>query len=160
MNAGGPVFSIEWKTESAAGHAGPALQNQIIQCRAGPMCPAAQLHTPLRRGRCLRRPAHRTPCNISVGAGFSCPPSCQPIPGHCRVRQSGHFLETGSLHPPPAALRRFPRPREGQSPSPTHTYTGRTEASAPTSHSVGATLAAVRRHPTKKLLRLLPEEFL
>ena len=70
----------------------------------------------------------------SVGAGFSCPPSCQPIPGHCRVRQSGHFLETGSLHPPPAALRRFPRPREGQSPSPTH----------PLYASVGATLAVAR----------------
>ena len=45
----------------------------------------------------------------SVGAGFSCPPSCQPIPGHCRVRQSGHFLETASLLLPLAALRRFPR---------------------------------------------------
>ena len=45
----------------------------------------------------------------SVGAGFSCPPSCQPIPGHCRGRQSGHFLETGSLHLPLAALCRFPR---------------------------------------------------
>ena len=56
----------------------------------------------------------------SVGAGFSCPPSCQPIPGHCCGRQSGHFLETASLLLPPAALRRFPRPREGQSPSPTH----------------------------------------
>lgn len=43
-----------------------------------------------------------------VGAG-GCPPSCQPIPGHCRVRQSGHFLETGSLHLPLAALCRFPR---------------------------------------------------
>ena len=46
-----------------------------------------------------------------VGEGLSCPPSCQPIPGHCRSRQSGHFLETGSLHPPLAALRRFPLPR-------------------------------------------------
>ena len=45
----------------------------------------------------------------SVGAGFSCPPSCQPIPGHCCGRQSGHFLEIGSLLPPLAALRRFPR---------------------------------------------------
>ena len=58
---------------------------------------------------------------LSVGAGFSCPPSCQPIPGHRCGRQSGHFLETGSLPLPPAALRRFPRPREGQSPSPAHT---------------------------------------
>ena len=46
-----------------------------------------------------------------VGAGLSCPPSCQPIPGHCRGRQSGHFLEIASLFPPLAALRRFPRPR-------------------------------------------------
>ena len=46
-----------------------------------------------------------------VGEGLSCPPSCQPTGGHCRARQSGHFLETGSLHPPLAALRRFPLPR-------------------------------------------------
>ncbi len=46
-----------------------------------------------------------------VGEGLSCPPLCRPIPGHCRARQSGHFLETGSLHPPLAALRRFPLPR-------------------------------------------------
>ena len=52
----------------------------------------------------------RTPCNPSVGAGFSCPPSFQPTGGHCRGRQSGHFLEIASLHPPLAALRRFPRP--------------------------------------------------
>ena len=46
-----------------------------------------------------------------VGEGLSCPPLCRPIPGHCRARQSGHFLETGLLHPPLAALRRFPLPR-------------------------------------------------
>ena len=46
-----------------------------------------------------------------VGEGLSCPPSCQPTDGHCRTRQSGHFLETGLLHPPLAALRRFPLPR-------------------------------------------------
>ena len=43
-----------------------------------------------------------------VGEGLSCPPSCRPIPGHDSARQSGHFLETGLLHPPLAALRRFP----------------------------------------------------
>ena len=43
-----------------------------------------------------------------VGEGLSCPPPCRPIPGHYRARQSGHFLETGLLHPPLAALRRFP----------------------------------------------------
>ena len=50
----------------------------------------------------------RTPCSASVGGG-GCPPSCQPILGHCCGRQSGHFLEIGSLLPPLAALRRFPR---------------------------------------------------
>ena len=35
-----------------------------------------------------------------VGEGLSCPPSCRPI--------GGHFLETGLLHPPLAALCRFP----------------------------------------------------
>ena len=81
------------------------------------------------RGRCLHRPggtdfqvARRAACGRPcppgsarslwcVGEGLSCPPSCQPTGGHCRTRQSGHFLETGSLHPPLAALRRFPLPR-------------------------------------------------
>ena len=36
-----------------------------------------------------------------------CPPSCQPVGRHCHARQPGHFLEIASLHPPPAALRRF-----------------------------------------------------
>ena len=33
------------------------------------------------------------------------------FPSAVRGRQSGHFLETASLHPPPAALRRFPQSR-------------------------------------------------
>ena len=36
-------------------------------------------------------------------------PSCQPADGGCRSRQPGHFLESASLYPPQAALRRFPR---------------------------------------------------
>ena len=44
---------------------------------------------------------------------FSCAPqrspSCQPAAGGYRSRQPGHFLESASLHPPQAALRRFPR---------------------------------------------------
>ena len=59
-----------------------------------------------------------------VGEGLSCPPSCQPIPGHCRSRQSGHFLETGSLHPPLAALRRFPLPRATARVAPTERFVG------------------------------------
>ena len=64
----------------------------------------------------LSRPVERR--TASVGGG-DCPPSCQPIPAHCCGRQSGHFLETGSLHPPLAALRRFPRrPAAGHAPHP------------------------------------------
>ena len=59
---------------------------------------------------------------VCVGEGLSCPPSCQPTDGHCRTRQSGHFLETGSLHPPLAALRRFPRPRATARVAPTEGY--------------------------------------
>ena len=61
-------------------------------------------------GRCRHRPLRKR-ILWCVGEGLSCPPSCQPTDGHCRTRQSGHFLETGSLHPPLAALRRFPLPR-------------------------------------------------
>ena len=57
-----------------------------------------------------------------VGEGLSCPPLCRPIPGHCRARQSGHFLETGLLHPPLAALRRFPLPRATARVAPTEGY--------------------------------------
>ena len=64
--------------------------------------------TALPQGRPRRSPARCTSYYASIG-GDGCPPSCQPIPGHCRGRQSGHFLETGSLHLPLAALRQFPR---------------------------------------------------
>ena len=96
----------------------------------------------------MRSPAHCTSCNASVGAG-GCPPSCQPISGHCRVRQSGHFLETGSLHLPLAALRRFPRRPDpnffrtygrAHGPCPTRCCVieaGRTGSSAPANRSVG-----------------------
>ena len=73
--------------------------------------PAADMHrTPNPRVGAGFYPARlsRTPNHAPVGGG-ACPPSCQPIPVHCRGRQSGHFLETGSLLPPPAALCRFPR---------------------------------------------------
>ena len=91
-----------------AGHAGPALQSAALSGRADR---GVRPYKPIRRGRCLHRPAHRTTNNASVGAG-GCSPSCPRI--------GWHFLETGSLLPPLAVLRRFPRLREGQSPSPTH----------------------------------------
>ena len=52
--------------------------------------------------------------NTTLSGGvFSCAPqrspSCQPAAGGYRSRQPGHFLESASLHPPQAALRRFPR---------------------------------------------------
>ena len=59
-----------------------------------------------------------------VGEGLSCPPLCRPISGHCRARQSGHFLETGLLHPPLAALRRFPLPRATARVAPTKALQG------------------------------------
>ena len=61
---------------------------------------------------------------VCVGEGLSCPPSCQPTDGHCCARQSGHFLETGSLHPPLAALRRFPLPRATARVAPTKAFHG------------------------------------
>ena len=72
-------------------------------------------------GRRGRRPL-RTHYWWCVGEGLSCPPLCQPIPGHCRGRQSGHFLEIASLPPPPAAHRRFPRPRATARVAPTEGY--------------------------------------
>ena len=91
-------------------------------CRAGPACPAGDVGKPGRAdvgiGPYEKACRGGRPCPPGsvcslwcVGEGLSCPPSCQPTDGHCRTRQSGHFLETGSLHPPLAALRRFPIPR-------------------------------------------------
>ena len=60
-----------------------------------------------------RRPLQKSP-PIWVVIFLRAPrrsPSCQPAPSRCRGRQSGHFLETASLLPPQAALRRFPRRR-------------------------------------------------
>ena len=103
-----------------AGHAGPALQSTALSGRADRV---VRPYKPIRRGRCLHRPAHRTTNNASVGAG-GCSPSCPRI--------GWHFLETGSLLPPLAVLRRFPRLREGQSPSPTHSLLRFRRAECPT----------------------------
>ena len=58
-------------------------------------------------GRRGRRPLRKR-ILWCVGEELSCPPSCQPTDGHCRTRQSRHFLEIGLLYLPLAALRRFP----------------------------------------------------
>ena len=89
-------------------------------CRAGPVCPAVGAGK-LDSGRCRHRPLRKR-ILWYVGEGLSCPPLCRPIPGHCRARQSGHFLETGLLHPPLAALRRFPLPRATARVAPTEGY--------------------------------------
>ena len=74
-------------------------------------------------GRCRHRPLRKR-ILWCVGEGLSCPPSCQPTDGHCCARQSGHFLETGSLHPPLAARRRFPLPRATARVAPTERFVG------------------------------------
>ena len=89
-------------------------------CRAGPVCPAVGAGK-LDSGRCRHRPLRKR-ILWCVGEGLSCPPSCQPTDGHCRTRQSGHFLETGLLHPPLAALRRFPLPQATARVAPTEGY--------------------------------------
>ena len=92
-----------------------------------------------RAGRRGRRPLRKR-ILWCVGEGLSCPPLCRPIPGHCRVRQSGHFLETGLLHPPLAALRRFPLPRATARVAPTKALVGADDPVRPvpvTQHFVG-----------------------
>ena len=88
------------------------------------------------------------PTNRSVGAG-GCPPSRQPIPGHCCGRQSGHFLETGSLHLPLAALRRFPR-----RPAFTSCHViRRAGCPHPAARTMGNSVAVFRRFLTKRLVK-------
>ena len=103
----------------------PPLQRGNKRCSGAGRCG----HRPLRKcykecggaGRCGHRPLRKR-ILWCVGEGLSCPPSCQPTDGHCCARQSGHFLETGSLHPPLAALRRFPLPRATARVAPTEGY--------------------------------------
>ena len=59
-----------------------------------------------------RRPLQKSPPNrvvIFFACSSAVPSLRQPSGGHIRVRQTGHCLESGLLHPPQAALRRFPR---------------------------------------------------
>ena len=103
-----PAMTLRFtEVRCAAAHMGAALQGIFVGWgpRALPWS-AGKLGS----GRCRHRPLRKR-ISGCVGEGLSCPPSCQPTDGHCRARQSGHFLETGSLHPPLAALRRFPLPR-------------------------------------------------
>ena len=54
------------------------------------------------------RAALRRTLEILTAATRSGPPSCQPIGGRGSGRESGHFLEIASLHPPLAALGSLP----------------------------------------------------
>ena len=103
-----PAMKLRFtEVRCAAAHMGAALQGIFVG--QGP-CALPGSAGKLGSGRCRHRPLRKR-ISGCVGEGLSCPPSCQPTDGHCRARQSGHFLETGSLHPPLAALRRFPLPR-------------------------------------------------
>ena len=67
-----------------------------------------------------RIPSNGQPLDgVTIGF-FACgreekrPSSCHLTDRHIRACQSGHFLKTASLHPPPAALQRFSRWRQNQ----------------------------------------------
>ena len=134
---------------SAGGQRRPPLRKRNKRCNGratARVAPTECLPIGFRRGRRPRRPASVTRGAVRrrgegtppyerlqearwvslrcVGEGLSCPPSCQPTDGHCCARQSGHFLETGLLHPPLAALRRFPRPRATARVAPTKALQG------------------------------------
>ena len=103
-----PAMTLRFtEVRCAAAHMGAAIQGIFVG--QGPRALPGSAGK-LGSGRCRHRPLRKR-ISGCVGEGLSCPPSCQPTDGHCRARQSGHFLETGSLHPPLAALRRFPLPR-------------------------------------------------
>ena len=104
-----------------AGHAGLALQKP---CRAAPICATDhrtscnmslrnqrarwlwQSASPLRRGRCLHRPAHRTTNNASVGRHALTPPRWCGGLSNGRLRAARptqafqHFRRGGRLCPP------------------------------------------------------------
>ena len=116
-----PAMTLRFtEVRCAAAHMGAALQGIFVG--QGP-CALPGSAGKLGSGRCRHRPLRKR-ISGCVGEGLSCPPSCQPTDGHCRARQSGHFLETGSLHPPLAALRRFPLPRATARVAPTEGYKG------------------------------------
>ena len=64
------------------------------------ICWAGAMNAPDRRGGTVGK--------VSLAQRHLCPPSrhCDSRP--CLGRESRRFLETGSLHPPPAELRLFP----------------------------------------------------
>ena len=72
------------------------------------MTPQGEIRIPVQRAAEDVGPYETPVDRIPVGQGPCAPPSCQPVGRNCHARQSEHFLEIASLHPPPAALRRLP----------------------------------------------------